>query len=119
MPPLLAVRAAFVPPFANETGVTKAIVPLVVIVPPLKPVPAVMLVTVPVLVAAIVMLLWAFVTVMPAPAVMVPARGAPAVEPITNCPSVKASHVGTPVALVDNEAELTVASPLTTLAAEL
>jgi hypothetical protein len=66
--------------------------------------------------AAIVILLEAEVIVIPVPWVKVAAAGAPALLPTTICPSVNASHVGTPVALVDKEALLVVARPVTVLA---
>ncbi len=56
------------------------------------------------------------VTATPVPALIVAANGAPALDPIINCPSVNASHVGTPVAFVLNAALLVVASPLTVFA---
>jgi hypothetical protein len=70
-------------------------------------------------VAAIVILLLALVTLIPVPAVIVAAAGAPAVDPIINCPSVaKAVTTGTPVALVVTTARLAVANPETTFVAE-
>lgn len=74
------------------------------------------LVTVPELIAVIVIEFDALVTVIPDPALIVAAAGLPAVEPITIWPSVNAIQVGTPPDVVVNTELLTVVKADITLA---
>src|ERR1700693_6115012 len=94
MPPLEAVRLATVPPLAKDTGVERAIVPLVLIVPPVSPVPAVILVTVPLVAGA------AHVAVPPETVSTLP------LEPISNFPEVltPVPTIKSPVAVIGSKA---------------
>jgi hypothetical protein len=52
---LFSAAVEFVPPFAMETGIARAIVPVEVITPPVRPVPAVIEVTAVPLEAAVIL----------------------------------------------------------------